>query len=184
MRLVIGRRLLVVLIVGMMPLSGCLAWTSSDNSESVEAIEDIPLPAFPEFNLKDHQNQSWSSDELQPPYVAYFSASWCTHCKPTLGALDAVIPNGSLLVFNKDGRDGNGDMVKWHTDMENELNLSISHPFIHAPDLASNLEILGIPVVVFVSSDGIEERWEGLHDDVDEIRTVWEGLGGLSVDID
>ena len=176
-----GRGLLIVLMVGMLPLSGCLTWASSDISEPVDIIEEVPLPVFPEFNLKDHQNQSWSSNEMPYPYVAYFSATWCTHCKPTLGALDAVIPNGSLLVFNKDGRDGNDDMVKWHTDMQDELNRSISHPFMHAPDLASELEVLGIPVVVFVSSDGIEERWEGLHDDVDEIRSVWEGLGGVSV---
>ena len=174
------RRLLIFLIVGMLPLSGCLTWASSDTSEPVDVIAEVTLPVFPEFNLKDHQNQSWSSDEMQTPYVAYFSASWCTHCKPTLGALDVVIPNGSLLVLNKDGRDGNDDMAKWHTDMEGELNRSLSHPFIHAPDLASGLEVLGIPVVVFVSSDGIEERWEGLHDDVDEIRSVWEGLGGIS----
>ncbi len=176
-----GRGLLIVLMVGMLPLSGCLTWASSDISEPVDIIEEVPLPVFPEFNLKDHQNQSWSSNEMPYPYVAYFSATWCTHCKPTLGALDVVIPNGSLLVFNKDGRDGNDDMVKWHTDMQDELNRSISHPFMHAPDLASELEVLGIPVVVFVSSDGIEERWEGLHDDVDEIRSVWEGLGGVSV---
>lgn len=176
-----GRGLLIVLMVGMLPLSGCLTWASSDTSEPVDFIEEVPLPVFPEFNLKDHQNHTWSSDDMQYPYVAYFSATWCTHCKPTLGALDAVIPNGSLLVFNKDGREGNDDMVKWHTDMQNELNRSISHPFMHAPDLASDLEVLGIPVVVFVSSDGIEERWEGLHDDVDEIRSVWEGLGGISV---
>ena len=176
----IGRGLLIVLMVGMLPLSGCLTWASPDTSEPVDIIEEVPLPVFPEFNLKDHQNQSWSSNEMPYPYVAYFSATWCTHCKPTLGALDAVIPNGSLLVFNKDGREGNDDMVKWHTDMQNELNRSISHPFIHAPEIANDLDVLGIPVVVFVTSNGIEERWEGLHDDEDQIRSIWEGLGGVS----
>jgi len=175
---------LTILIVGLLPLGGCLAGESSDIMEPTNAIDEPILQAFPDFNLTDHQNVSWSSDDMQFPYVAYFSASWCSHCKPTLGALDTVIPNGSLLVFNKDGRDGNDDMLKWHTNMEDELNRSLSHPFIHAPDLASNLDVLGIPVIVFVSSNGIEERWEGIHDDEDRIRSVWESLDGISAVLD
>ena len=71
----IGRGLLIVLMVGMLPLSGCLTWASSDTSEPVDIIEEASVPVFPEFNLKDHQNQPWSSNEMPYPYVAYFSAT-------------------------------------------------------------------------------------------------------------
>ena len=63
-------------------MSGCL---SSDENEFEE---------FPSFSLSDEQgNVHENSNYSGLPYVAYFSASWCNHCKPVLQALDDTIPN-------------------------------------------------------------------------------------------
>ncbi len=158
----------------MASVSGCI----SQESETPVISEDsmTVTPQFPEFELNDHRNLTWQSSDLPNRYVAYFSAIWCTHCKPTLGALDEVIPNGSLLVFNKDGRDGYSNISKWHTEMESGLNRSLPHPFIHAPDIALELNVTPIPTVFFVHNGDIIQRWEGLHEDKDQIREIWDSM--------
>lgn len=135
-------------------MSGCL---SSDQEE---------LEEFPTFSLADeqgivHENSNYSN----APFVAYISASWCSHCKPVLQALDDTIPEGQLIVFNKESREEYSDMNEWKDRMESELERNLSHPFIHAPPLSQSLEVTGIPSMFFVNSDGmIQYSMAGLKD--------------------
>ncbi len=153
---------LVILSAG---LSGCLA---SDEDE---------LEEFPTFSLSDEQgNVHENSDYDGEPYVAYFSASWCSHCKPVLQALDDTIPAGQLIVFNKEPREEYSDMNEWKDRMESELERNLSHPFIHAPPLSESLNITGIPTMYFVNSDGmIEHSMSGIKDK-ETISTYWNDL--------
>ena len=48
-------------------------------------------------------------------------ASWCSHCKPVLGSLDDIIPEGQLIVFNVEPREQYSDMNEWKDKMESEL---------------------------------------------------------------
>ena len=158
-----GIFLTIVLLVSS--LSGCF---SSDE----ESLEE-----FPEFSLVD---EAGNTQELgmyeNTPFVAYFSASWCGHCKPVLEALDDTIPEGNLMVFNKDAREEYSDMNEWKDRMESELERNLSHPFIHAPALSETLNVTGIPTMFFVNSDGlIEYSMTGLNNQ-STMETYWKDI--------
>ena len=146
--------ILIISLILTNSLAGCL---SSDEDE---------LDKFPSFNLVDEQGNTQNKSMYENgPFVAYFSASWCSHCKPVLGALDDIIPEGQLVVFNIESREQYSDMNEWKDRMESELERDLFHPFIHAPPLAQSLEVSKIPTVVFVNSDGeIVHRPSGLTD--------------------
>ena len=146
--------ILLVLIIISNSLVGCL---SSNDAE---------LEQFPSFNLVDEQgNQQNESMYENASFVAYFSASWCSHCKPVLGSLDDIVPESQLLVFNVEPREQYSDMNEWKDRMESELERDLVHPFIHAPPLSQSLEVSKIPTVFFVNSDGeILHRTSGLTD--------------------
>ena len=92
----------------MFYLSGCI---SSEEEE---------VDPFPSFSLVDDSNNTHeSSMYVGEPFVAYFSATWCTHCKPALAALDDTVPSGQVLIFNKDPNEE--DMKEWKNNMESEL---------------------------------------------------------------
>ena len=57
-----------------------------------------------------------------------------------------------FVIFNKDPGDDN--MQEWKDNMESELERTLAHPFIHGPDLAESLEVVGIPTMFFVNSEG------------------------------
>ena len=145
--------------------SGCL---SSDENE---------LEKFPSFSLSDEQgNVHDNSNYSELPYVAYFSASWCSHCKPVLQALDDTIPNGQLIVFNKESSEEYSDMNEWKDRMESELERNLSHPFIHAPPLSQSVNVSSIPTMFFVNSDGmIENSMSGIIDK-ETLETFWSEL--------
>ena len=127
-----SQTLFTILLVISIPFSGCL---SSDEEQ---------LEEFPSFNLVDEQgNEHKNSMYSGEPFVAYVSASWCNHCKPALEALDDTVPEGHILVFNKDGRERYSDMNEWKDRMESELERNLSHPFIHAPELSESLNVTG-----------------------------------------
>ena len=136
---------------------------------------DEELEPFPTFNYSDEQNNSHQSTMyVGEPFVAYFSATWCSHCKPALGALDDTVPTGQVLIFNKEPQDN--DMQEWKDKMESELERTLVHPFIHAPDLAETLEVVGIPTMFFVDSDGnIAHTMVGIKDQ-STIELYWEDL--------
>ena len=153
----------IILLATTLP--GCL---SSDGNE---------LEEFPSFSLSDEQgNVHENSNYSGLPYVAYFSASWCSHCKPVLQALDDTIPNGQLIVFNKESSEEYSDMNEWKDRMESELERNLSHPFIHAPPLSQSVNVTGIPTMFFVNSDGmIEYSMTGIKDK-EAIETFWDEL--------
>ena len=157
--------LILILVLLSSSLSGCL---SSDEEE---------LEKFPSFSLSDEQgsihNNSNYSDE---PFVAYFSASWCSHCKPVLQALDDIVPAGQLLVFNMESREKYSDMNEWKDRMESELERNLSHPFIHAPPLSKSLNVTAIPSMFFVNSDGMIEYSTSGMKDKSMIATYWSEL--------
>ena len=133
----------LILVILTNSLAGCL---SSDENE---------LDRFPSFDLVDEQGNNHNESMYEDtPFVAYFSASWCSHCHPVLGSLDDIIPKGKLVVFNIESREQYSDMNEWKDKMESELERDLFHPFIHAPPLAQSLEISKIPTVFFVNSDG------------------------------
>jgi len=115
--------------------------------------EEEDLEPFPSFNLLDEKNNIHErSMYVGEPFVAYFSATWCTHCKPALAALDDTVPSGQVLIFNKDPSED--DMQEWKDNMESELERALNHPFIHGPELAESVEVTGIPTMFFIDSDG------------------------------
>ena len=136
---------------------------------------DEELEPFPTFDYNDEQNNSHqSSMYVGEPFVAYFSATWCSHCKPALGALDDTVPSGQVLIFNKDPDDDN--MQEWKDNMESELERTLAHPFIHGPDLAKSLEVVGIPTMFFVNSDGdIVHTMVGIKNK-STVENFWNGL--------
>ena len=153
--------LAIILLSATMP--GCL---SSDDNE---------LEEFPSFSLSDEQgNLHENSNYSGLPYVAYFSASWCNHCKPVLQALDDTIPIDQLIVFNIESREEYSDMNEWKDRMESELERNLSHPFIHAPPLSKSVNVSSIPTMFFVNSDGmIEQSLSGIIDK-ETIETYWD----------
>ena len=150
----------VMLLAG---LSGCL---------SEETLE-----AFPEFELADHAGATHNNSMYEgTPYIAYFSAAWCSHCAPTLDAVVNVVPAERLLILNLESNEDWSDMNAWKDKMESELEREIDHPFIHAPPLATTLGVDGLPTVFFVNSDGlIEHRLKGLQAE-STIEERWTGL--------
>ena len=108
------------------------------------------------------------------PFVAYFSATWCTHCKPALAALDDTVPSGQVLIFNKDPNEE--DMKEWKNNMESELERALYHPFIHGPELAQSLEVTGIPTMFFIDSDGnIKHTMVGIKNQ-STVELYWNDL--------
>ncbi len=155
--------ILLTLILFCSALSGCVS------------PEDENAAPFPSFVLVDEANNTHeSSMYVGEPFVAYFSATWCTHCKPALGALDDTVPSGQVLIFNKDPNDE--DMQEWKDNMESELERSLDHPFIHAPELSASLEVTGIPTMFFVNSDGnIKHTMVGIKDQ-STVELYWNDL--------
>ena len=155
--------LLALCLASMVAVPGCV-----DGSDAGEA--------FPSFTLEDGLTNTTVSKEanLGEAWVAYFSASWCGHCHPTLDAVDQVIPNGSLLVFNKEPAEEYSDMVEWHNNMEEEIGRELNRPFVHAPTLSIEVGVPSIPYVVLVDASGtIVMEHSGLWNDVDSIAAAW-----------
>ena len=157
------KSILLTMIMLCSILSGCI---SSEEEE---------VDPFPSFSLVDESNNTHeSSMYVGEPFVAYFSATWCTHCKPALGALDDNVPSGQVLIFNKDPNEE--DMKEWKNNMESELERALYHPFIHGPELAQSLEVTGIPTMFFIDSDGnIKHTMVGIKNQ-STVELYWNDL--------
>ena len=65
-----------------------------DGSMEICTEENVPEwhvgCEFPSFDIIDQNGTHWNGSSANETgrWVAYFSASWCTHCKPTIDALD------------------------------------------------------------------------------------------------
>lgn len=191
--------LLLMVLLTFAPLSGCLSSTTAPEVEiEAPALETTSCNgpsypewnlscAFPSFNLTDDTGNvhNLTSSNGSGRWVAYLSAYWCTHCKPTLDALDAALPDGQLLVFNKDDSDDN--MTSWKAHMEDELNRTLERPFIHAPWLAFAMQVQGIPHVVLVENATVLAVRIGLWDDPVAIHTWMSAVApesGYSAQLD
>ena len=139
-------------------------------------IDTTAEPAtFPEFELEDGlSSQSVTKDSMMgEAWVAYFSATWCTHCHPTLDSIDLVIPDDRLLVFNTEAADS--DMVGWNEDMEEYLERDLERPFIHAPGLSGGGGGTHGAYLVFIDAEGnIQSDRVGLWTDTNEMAETWE----------
>lgn len=157
------KSILLTMIMLCSILSGCI---SSEEEE---------VDPFPSFSLVDESNNTHeSSMYVGEPFVAYFSATWCTHCKPALAALDDTVPSGQVLIFNKDPNEE--DMKEWKNNMESELERALYHPFIHGPELAQSLEVTGIPTMFFIDSDGnIKHTMVGIKNQ-STVELYWNDL--------
>ena len=157
------KSMLLTMIMLCSILSGCI---SSEEEE---------VDPFPSFSLVDDSNNTHeSSMYVGEPFVAYFSATWCTHCKPALAALDDTVPSGQVLIFNKDPNEE--DMKEWKNNMESELERALYHPFIHGPELAQSLEVTGIPTMFFIDSDGnIKHTMVGIKNQ-STVELYWNDL--------
>ena len=155
------------ILLTMMMLCSILSGCMSNEEEDVDP--------FPSFNLVDEANNTHeSSMYVGEPFVAYFSATWCTHCKPALGALDDTVPSGQVLIFNKDPNEE--DMREWKDNMESELERTLYHPFINGPELAQSLEVTGIPTMFFVDSGGnIKHTMVGIKNQ-STVELYWNDL--------
>jgi len=129
---------------------------------------------FPSFDLIDQNGTHWNGSSANDTgrWVAYFSASWCTHCKPTIDALDQSMMSDHLLVFNKHAGNDSSNMTEWHLMIEEELNRSVNRPFLHAPLLSSNLSVTSIPHVLLIENNTILSARVGLWDSAQEMR-MW-----------
>ena len=163
-----GMRAYALLLVAIM-LGGCLDDAQPAPEPSPWHVGE-PLPAF---DLVDQHNNSWNGSAVNGSgrWVAYFSASWCTHCKPTIDALDRALQANELLIFNKETREGYDNMTQWQIDMEEELSRDLNRSFIHAPELSEAVNVTVIPHVVLVEDGMIIAARIGLWDDVDQIST-------------
>ena len=138
-----ARAVASVLLVLVVMLAGCVS-------------EETVAEPFPEFALEDGLTNATVSKSMMDgePWVAYISASWCGHCHPTLDAIDQVIPEDRLLVFNKDPREEYSDMVDWNDDMEASFERDLNRPFIHGPNMSEELGVVGIPHIFYIDANG------------------------------
>jgi hypothetical protein len=179
------RAILLSLLLLATAFSGCLETDSQKIDDGGVEVPEEPLPymigqAFPNFTAPDENNATWNVSMMgDTPWVAYFSAEWCTHCKPTLNASDLAIPESRMLILNKQSGERYSDMSSWKNESESGLNRSIDRPFLHAPELAAEIGVAGIPFMLYIDGEGmIISHHLGGWADADE-RTAWYESGGI-----
>ena len=178
--------LMVLLFLGA-SLSGCIDEAEKEIPESQN--DELPIscdgPDYPEylvgctmnnFSLLGDDNNTYNltTYDADGRWIAYFSAVWCTHCEPTLEALDDSIPAGRMMIFNKDASAEYNDMSEWRNRSEEGLNRTISHPFIDAPDLAVSMNVTSIPFVSLIENGEIIAVRYGLWSNATEIGQWFE----------
>jgi len=161
-------------------LSGCIQEPGEAIVPEPEIIvepEPEPDPVFfPEFNVTSHNGTNYSLDLMsQGPWIAYFSAPWCAHCETTLDAYDQAFPADRMIIFSRDPDVNYSNMSKWHADTEEGLNRSMNRPFTLGSEIASQMEIEGIPHVFLVAADGeVIAKRLGKNTDVQDNIDWWQ----------
>lgn len=171
---------LLVLLFSLSGLSGCLGTETKVVDEQIAFCTEGNIPewyvgcTFPSFDLIDQSGAHWNETSANESgrWVAYFSASYCTHCKPTIDALDESIMPHHLLVINKHKGNNSSNMTDWHVMIEGELDRSIDRPFLHAPALSENLSVTSIPHILLIQHNTILSARVGLWDSAQEM-SVW-----------
>ncbi len=165
-------------------LSGCIEPDEKQvidvSGEQIEICSEDNMPEwhvgciFPSFEFEDQDGTHWNETSANDSgrWVAYFSASWCTHCKSTIDALDRSIMSEHLLVFNKQAGNDSSNMTEWVLMIENEINRSVYRPFLHAPMLSENLSVTSIPHMLLIDNNTIISARIGLWDDAHEM-SMW-----------
>lgn len=171
--------LLLTLLVFGASIAGCIS-----DPESVSVSEEVETscegPDYPvyrvgcmmeNFSLLGDDNNTYNRTSMDEDgrWIAYFSAVWCTHCEPTMQALDDSIPTGRMLVFNKDPRAEYNNITEWKTRSEENLNRTLVHPFINAPDLATSMNVTSIPFVSLIENGEVIAVRHGLWSNATEI---------------
>jgi len=171
---------LLALLCTLGSLAGCIDPEMEMIADEIELCSEGNIPewyvgcTFPSFDFEDQNGTHWngSSANESGRWVAYFSASWCTHCKPTIDALDQSIMPQHLLVFNKQEGNDSSNMSEWHLMIEDELNRSVDRPFLHAPSLSENVSVISIPHVLLIDNNTIISARIGLWDSAHEM-SMW-----------
>ena len=171
---------LLALLCTLGSLAGCIEPEMEMITNEIELCSEGNIPEWyvgctlPSFEFEDQNGTQWneSSANGSGRWVAYFSASWCTHCKPTIDALDQAIMPQHLLVFNKQEGNDSSNMTAWKLMIEDELNHSIDRPFLHAPSLSGNLSVTSIPHVLLIENNTIISARVGLWNSAHEI-SMW-----------
>jgi len=171
---------LLVLLFTLGSLSGCIRSEVETVELESEFCTEGNMPEWqigctlPSFDYIDQNGTHWNESSANGTgrWVAYFSASWCIHCKPTIGALDEAIMPNHLLVMNKHESNESSNMTNWHNLMEGELNRSLNRPFLHAPPLSENLSIASIPHILLIENNTILSARVGLWGSVEEM-SIW-----------
>ena len=171
---------LLTLLFSVSSLSGCIGTEMEKITDEIELCSEGNIPewyigcAFPSFEFEDQNGNHWneSSANASGRWVAYFSASWCTHCKPTIDALDQSIMPHHLLIFNIYEGNDHSNMTEWQLMIEDELNRSVNRPFLHAPSLSENLSISPIPHVLLIDNNTIISARIGLWGSAHEM-SMW-----------
>lgn len=173
------RAILMSLLMMMSALAGCLDEGQKIDDGGLMVPEYMVGQPFPEFSAPDENGTLWNLSMLgNTSWVAYISAEWCTHCKPTLNASDLAFPAGRLLVINKHPGERHDDMSAWKNESEAGINRTLDRPFLHAPELAETIGVMGIPLLLFIDAEGtIVSHHLGLWDDVTEMTEWWESDG-------
>lgn len=161
-------------------LAGCIEPEMEMMPEEIELCSEGNNPEwhvgcqFPSFEFEDQNGTQWNESSANGTgrWVAYFSASWCTHCKPTVDALDQSIMPNHLLIFNKQAGNDSSNMTEWHQMIEGELNRSVDRPFLHSPLLSQNLSVASIPHVLLIENNTILSARIGLWDSAHEM-SMW-----------
>jgi len=170
----------LVVLFSVSTLAGCIGPEVEAVDDEIAICTEGNIPewyvgcTFPSFDLIDQNGTHWNESAVNESgrWVAYFSASWCTHCKPTIDALDESIMQDHLLVINKHESNDSSNMTKWHLMIEEELNRSINRPFLHAPSLSANLSVTSIPHVLLIENNTILSARIGLWDSAHEM-SMW-----------
>lgn len=171
--------LMVLLFLGA-SLSGCINEVEKKTPVPEELQTSCDGPDYPEylvgctmdnFSLLGDDNNTYNltSFDADGRWIAYFSAVWCTHCEPTLMALDDSIPSGKMMIFNKDPSAEYNNLSEWRIRSEEGLNRTINHPFIDAPDLAASMNVTSIPFVSIIDNGEIVAVRYGLWSNATEI---------------
>ncbi len=168
----------LAILFSLSSLSGCIGPDEKEIEEPIIEIcteENIPEwhvgCTFPSFEFEDQDGTYWNETSANDSgrWVAYFSASWCTHCKPTIDALDQSIMSDHLLIFNKQSGNDSSNMTEWQIMIEDELNRSVNRPFLHAPALSENLSVSSIPHLLLIDNNTIISARVGLWDNANEM---------------
>jgi len=172
-----GSNRITICLVLCLFLSGCIssAPVVEDGENTADEPPAVEAEAVPEWAATSHNGTQLSRTSMsQGPYIAYFSAPWCSHCEATLDTYDHVIPEGKMMVFSQDDDPDFSNMSTWHETTETNLNRSINRPFMLMPEFSNEMGVKSIPHVAFINEQGYVFQTEvGKRTNQTMIGEIW-----------